>query len=228
MINKTILITGSSKGIGKQLALEFAGRGHDIVLHGRSKKSLEQAKKEIEEKKVQVSYVLGDIRLSDTVDALFKIAKQKNIDILVNNIGIYLNKGVQETSDEEIQEVIDVNFLSIVKLTKVILPLFQEKKAGLIININSMAGKRANKNESIYSASKHALKGFFNCLKLELMGQGIRIVDFYFGAVKTQNTKSRKDYDFLIQSDEAARFVVNNCENYTSLTASEIDVYRIK
>lgn len=228
MSNKTVLITGSSKGIGRQLALEFANQGYNIILHGRDKKALEQVKKKIRQKKVEVSSILGDVRLPKTIDVLFKIAKQKNIDILVNNVGIYLNKDVQETSNKEMQEVMDVNFLSIIKLTKVILPLFQEKKSGLIVNINSMAGKQASKGESIYCASKHALKGFFNCLKLDLIGQKIRIVDFYFGAIKTQVTKSRKDYDLLIQSDEAARFIINSCENYNSLTTSEIDVYRTK
>ncbi len=226
MSKKTVLITGSNKGIGRCLALEFSGKGYDIIIHGRDRISLEEVKQQIE-KNSECSIVVGDITSEKTIEDLAELAKSKGIDILVNNAGIYLNNPVENMSFEECKNMMDVNFFAPVRLIKAILPIFKEKGSGLIVNINSIAGKQSTHGESAYCASKHALRGFSNSLKPEVINYA-RIIDIYLGATATQMTKGRRaDFDLLIKPEEAAKAIVRNCDAYETLCPKEIDIGRI-
>ncbi len=226
MVKKTVLITGSSKGLGKCLALEFS-RKYNIILHGRDKKSLEGVTRQIKASGMDYDVIMGDITSENVLESLAVKAKRKNIDILINNAGIYLNQEFGE-SYEDFKRIMDVNFLAPVRLIQKILPFFVKKGSGLIVNINSVAGKRGSKGESAYCASKHALKGFSDSLKYEVTGKGIRIIDFYLGAMATQMVKGRKNPEMCIQPKDAARFIFGVCNEYPSLNPDEININRRK
>jgi len=227
MPKKNVLITGSSNGLGKHLALEFSAKDYDIIIHGRNQSSLEKIKAQIQENKTKCHIIQGDIRSRKVLESLSDSAKQYNLDILVNNLGVYLNEKFENIGLKTYREIMDINFFSAVNLTKKILPIFKAKGSGLIVNINSIAGKEGSNGESAYCASKQALRGFFNSIRQEITKYGIRVIDIYSGAIATQMTAKRKNPELLIQPKEAAEFIVKNCNLYNSLFPKEIDIGRI-
>ena len=227
MSKRIALITGSSKGLGRCLALEFSNQGYDIIIHGRDKAILDEIENEIR-KKGECYSVVGDIAEEKTLEVLAEEAKKRNIDVLVNNAGIYLSKTAGEMSIEELRKVMEVNFFAHVSLTKKLIPYFLEKGKGLIVNINSVAGKQGSLGESAYAASKHALKGFFDSLSFELTKSGIMILNVYSGAIATKMTAGRKNQENLMKPAEVAKAIVKNCELYDSLGIREINLGKLR
>jgi len=223
MQKKYVLITGSSKGLGKELALEFVKQNYGVILHGRDITSLEAVKNQITSNGVECEIVGGDINSEITIAKLFDIAKQKDIEILVNNSGVYLNKPTQETSEQEYRQIMETNFFAPIILTQKILPIFLGKSRGLIININSVAGKQGSPGEAAYAASKHAMKGHFDSLKFDVTSKGIRIVNIFPGAMNTQMSEGRKDLTKCMQIKEVAEFICHLCsKEQDSFYPSEI------
>ena len=185
-MNKTVLITGSSKGLGEALALEFAKNGYNIILNGRNKKELENVKNKILKKHVKCYSVCGDIRATKTINNLYKVAKSKTISILINNAGIGFKYSLESVTDKQINETIDTNLLSLIKLTKKIYTFFLKKREGTIININSISGLENQELRSIYCASKWGLRGFTDTLKLEAKKNNIGIIGVYPSRIKTK------------------------------------------
>jgi len=149
----TVLITGSSKGLGKSLALVFSKNNYNIILHGRDKKALEDVKKLVIANNVECDIVIGDLTDIKTIEDLSKVAKEKDISILINNAGILSKGSVEDLKDEEIDKVLEVNLGSVIKLTRRIYNHFLKKKSGMIINIISTAGYNPDEELSIYTIS---------------------------------------------------------------------------
>lgn len=226
MRRKTALITGASRGLGKSLALVFASNGYNIILHGRDEERLNSVRQEILKGKVDCYVVIGDITQEQTIINLADCAEKADIDILINNAGIYLQKPVDETSPYELKKVIDVNLVSPILLTKSIFELFKKKSSGLIININSYAGKNFSQLESVYCASKHGLRGFMGAFQFEALKYNVPIINIYSGAMYTDMTAERKDTEKFIQTEEVAEFIYNTVRDYSSMRISEIDIFR--
>jgi len=222
-MKKTIMISGSSRGIGKNLAITFAERGYNLILHGRDEKALEDV---IKECKTDCEVVLGDIRDLDTIDRLYTISKKRNINILVNNAGIYSNRDFKQESFQDFLEVLDVNLISPVRLIKTIYPIFKRKQEGLIVNINSLAGLKGNPSECSYCASKFGLRGFSSSLREYAIRDGIVVTDVFLGAMNTRMTRRREDQARCIDPKEAAEVIANLCENYKTLKVDEVVLTR--
>ena len=223
-----ILITGSSRGLGRSIALVFAKNNSNVILHGRNKDSLQDVKSSIMAYDVDCDVVSGDLVASDTVNRLLLISKEKEgIDILINNAGIYLNKPFLETSMEEFRKVIETNFMSVVSLTAKLFPIMKSKGSGLIININSLAGKAGSMGESAYCASKHALRGFSSSLQFDATKYGIRIVDVYIGAMRTEMAVGRIDRSKFISTDDAAKSIFDLSKNYKTMRITEMNINRM-
>jgi 3-oxoacyl-[acyl-carrier protein] reductase len=226
MAAKTVLITGSSKGLGRSLALAFAANKFNIILHGRDEHALEYAKKRVLENNVDCDVIIGDISSKETINELFKAAEKRSLDILINNAGIYAHKPFQNMNPEELKRIIDVNLIAPVQLIMKIYPIFQIKKSGVIININSVAGKNPNEMEAAYCASKHGLAGFSRSFQFEANENRVRLISVYLGAMNTSMTADRIDHQKLIQTDEAADLILKICMDYQSLKINEIDLSR--
>ena len=222
-----ILITGSSKGLGASLALIFAKNKYDVILHGRDEGSLKKIESEILAHNVECDIIIGDIINSDTINDIKSVSEEKGIDILINNAGIYLNKPFLETSMDQFRQVIETNFMSAVSLSHAIFPIMKSKKSGLIININSLAGKTGSMGESAYCASKHALRGFSSSLQFDATKYGIRIIDVFLGAMQTDMTNSRKDRGKFISANDVADSIFDLCKNYKTMRITEIDYNRM-
>ncbi len=187
MINReSVLITGSSRGIGRELALVFAHNNYNIILHGRDSKNLIKTWGEVQKKGVDVSIVEGDLRQYSTLEGLCEKAKEKDISILINNAGVKCpGLSLERINEEKIEEILAGNLTQLIILTQKIYKWFLEKGHGTIININSMSGLKARQLRTIYSASKWGLRGFTDCLRLEAKPHNIKIIGAYLGMVKT-------------------------------------------
>ena len=185
---KYIVITGASGGIGKALALEVAKRGATPVLLARSLDKLEEAAKEIKiTTGISAPFYRLDVRKREDVEAAFeKVLEQiPVIDVLVNNAGFGIFDEVHALSLDDMSEMFEVNVFGLIACTKKALPAMLDRNSGHIINIASQAGKLATPKSSVYSATKHAVLGFTNSLRMELHDTGIRVTAVNPGPIRT-------------------------------------------
>jgi 3-oxoacyl-[acyl-carrier protein] reductase len=206
---KTAIVTGSSRGIGKETAILLAKKRVSVVICSRSEKEIESAvqeiKKEIndggrDDQDNNNSRVIGmrcDVSVSSQVNSLIKttidIFGSDSIDIPVNNAGVAFNKKIIDTSEEEWNKTINTNLKGAFLFTKAVLPYMIAKKSGVIINVNSGAGKMAFENLSAYCASKFGLMGLAESASLEVNRYNIRIMSICLGQVAT---KMWQDFDY--------------------------------
>lgn len=223
---KTVLITGSSKGLGKALALAFAKQKHHVIIHGRDFQALSELRSRIEKGRGKCSIVCEDINGILGIEKLASAAKRDNIDIFINNAGMHMNKAFHLLSEKEITDILTTNLLSPVLLTKRIFDLMMAKKAGLIINVNSIAGKESAYGEAVYCASKHGLRGFSRSLQYEATANGVRIIDVFLGRMQTALHTGHKDYNKYIDTADAADSIVHIAKSYKSMRITEIDILR--
>ena len=178
-MNKSVLITGASGGIGEALCREFAKEGYDVAIHyNASEEAAFSLKKELEnEYKVKAVPIKADLRNSDEVKALAETALSTfgKIDVLINNAGMAYLTLFQLADDNKIKELFDVNLMSAMALTKEILPSMIKNQWGRIINISSMWGIAGASCEVHYSASKSALIGLTKALAKEVGPSGITV-----------------------------------------------------
>ncbi len=226
MAGKTVLITGSSKGLGKSLALTFAKSGYDVILHGREERGLAKAREAVLKYGVECDVVRGDITSDVTIDELYEAARRRDIEVLINNAGVYVNEPFQTTCPNTFRRVIETNLIATVLLTRRIFPVFQSKKSGLVINVNSIAGKNGSDGESAYCASKHGLRGFTRSIQLEANKDGVRVIEVYLGAMNTAMAEGRREPAKCIRTEEAADLICSLCRDYPSMRINEIDLSR--
>lgn len=187
-MKKTVLITGSARGLGKRLALVFASNNYDIILHDRTKERLKEIKEEVFKKGANYFIVAGNLRKDSTINKLAKAVKEKNASVLINNAAI-VRSGfpLVDLSFNRIEETVETNLIAPIKLCQKIYPIFK-KRSGTIININSMVAIGIKKFKSLHSATKCGLRGFSNSLMLEAEEDNIKVLNIYLSKVKTNPT----------------------------------------
>ena len=189
--NKTIFITGGSRGIGKEVALKFAENGYNIVTYYVSEKTdVEGLKKECEEKGVKSLILKADVTNSEEIENLVKKAVEEfeSIDVLVNNAGITKDNLLMRMSEEEFSKVIDVNLKGTYIVTKIVSKYMMKKRQGSIINLSSVVGVVGNAGQCNYSASKAGIIGFTKSIAKELASRNIRANAVAPGFIETDMT----------------------------------------
>lgn len=189
-MHKTILISGATAGIGKACAMEFAKKGHQLVLTGRRAERLTALKDQLEKEfSIKVFTLNFDIRHQEEVaEAIASIPENfRNIDILVNNAGLAAGVNPIDKGDlSDWEQMIDTNVKGLLYLSKEIIPIFKEKNAGHIINIGSIAGKMAYPNGNVYCATKSAVQALTEGMRIDLLTYGIKVSQVAPGAVETE------------------------------------------
>ena len=189
--NKTIFITGGSRGIGKEVALKFAENGYNIVTNYVSEKTdVEGLKKEFEEKGVKSLILKADVTNSEEIENLVKKAVEEfeSIDVLVNDAGITKDNLLMRMSEEEFSKVIDVNLKGTYIVTKIVSKYMMKKRQGSIINLSSVVGVVGNAGQCNYSASKAGIIGFTKSIAKELASRNIRANAVAPGFIETDMT----------------------------------------
>jgi len=179
------LVTGGDRGIGFSIAGKLVENGYEVIIAATDKRKLEAAKKSLA-KKGKASAFRCDVTDRKQIKKLVKdVGRLGSVDLLVNNAGVAYRKEVLENRDDEIDEMIDVNFRGLVDCTKAFLPGMVERKKGVIINISSGAGKSGIPGLAVYCGTKFAVIGFTEALAGEVEGDGVRVYAICPGATET-------------------------------------------
>lgn len=195
-MNKTALITGATRGIGKQIALTLAQNGYDIAINYRTENdALKDTKKEIEEKGVKCLAVQGDVSNFEDCERFVKeiIEEYGRIDVLVNNAGITKDTLLMRMKKEDFEDVIDTNLVGTFNVTKNVISYMMKSRSGRIINISSVVGVAGNAGQTNYSASKAGMIGFTKSLAKEVASRGILVNAVAPGFIETGMTDVLKD-----------------------------------
>lgn len=225
MITEYAIITGSSKGLGEEIACKLASIGYNIVLHGRDERALALNRQKIKTQYgVSCKYVQGDLTDNSVLDKIKDKIDNLPVTILINNAGVYHNCDITDLSNLDIENMFKVNTIAPIILTKYAYTKYRLEGAGIIVNINSVAGKTGNPKESIYCASKFGLRGFST--SLQMMADAVKIIDVYPAGIKTDMTSHRQDHDMFIDPCEAADLICNSIVNYKSLRVSDLEIRR--
>ncbi|WP_036728421.1 3-oxoacyl-[acyl-carrier-protein] reductase [Peptoniphilus mikwangii] len=194
MKNRTALITGATRGIGKRIAIEFADRGYNLIINYRDKESFELLEKEISDN-CQLLGVRGDVSNFEDVSKIFDegIKRFGTIDVLVNNAGITSDNLAIRMSNEEFDKVIDVNLKGCFYFMKLAAKHMLKNRNGRIISISSVVGLHGNAGQINYAASKAGLIGMTKTLALELASRNITVNAVAPGFIETEMTDKLSD-----------------------------------
>ena len=189
---KKVLVTGASGGIGKAIAIELSSNGADLCLTGRNKSELESLQKLIGG---NCEIIISDLSKSEGIDDLANSAQEKmgQIDILINNAGITRDNLFMRMSEEDWNEVINVNLNSIFKLTKHLIKGMIKRRYGRIINITSVIGVAGGAGQSNYSASKAGIIAMSKSLAQEVGSRSVTVNSIAPGFIETNMTAELSD-----------------------------------
>ena len=184
--DKTVWITGASSGIGQALARQLNALGCTVVLSSRNETLLEVVQNNLPNPDKSMVLPLDLTKQEEFVPATKKVIDRfKDIDILINNGGISQRSFASETPIDIDRAIMEVNYFGHIGLTKAVLPFMQTQKESHIVTISSLSGKFGFFQRSAYAASKHALQGFFESLRLEEEKNNIKVLLAYPGFVNT-------------------------------------------
>lgn len=195
-MDKCALITGATRGIGKQIAITLAKQGYNIALNYRKEnEELENTKKEIEKIGVQILAVKGDVANFEDCENFVKqvIERFGQIDVLVNNAGITKDMLLMRMKKEDFEQVIDTNLVGTFNVTKNVVPYMMKARSGRIINISSVVGISGNAGQTNYSASKAGIIGFTKSLAKEVASRNILVNAVAPGFIETDMTDALKE-----------------------------------
>jgi 3-oxoacyl-[acyl-carrier protein] reductase len=211
---KVAFITGATRGIGRAIALAAADLDYDFFLTGRNMEALEETAERVRQAAIEAEaakngtpgYSRGpliqvhseDLSKPEAADSVFKAFRKcfNRLDLLVNNAGIVLAKKMENYSSEDWETIMNINARAPFFLMQQAVPLLKEAKPGFIINIASVVAHKGYENQSLYSASKHALLGFSKAVARELKDSSVRVHVISPGGVNTDLVRSvRPDID---------------------------------
>lgn len=218
---KNIVITGASGGIGAEIAKLCAKSGANLVLMARSIEKLRQLQTELQQKhQVRVEVYQLDVSNTEKVKEVFTdvFAAIGVVDILVNNAGFGVFREAHIATMDEIKGMFDVNVVGLMACTSMVLPKMRERRFGHIINIASQAGKIATPKSSVYSATKHAVLGYTNSLRMELSDYNVFVTSVNPGPIATnffniadeKGTYVKNVQKFMLQPEYVAQKVVDS------------------
>lgn len=191
---KTVVITGSSRGIGRQLAIRFAKEGANIVLNARKEVPQELIKK-IESLHVETHVVIGDVQNFDEAKNLIDEAKNRfgRVDVLINNAGITKDTLLMRMTEEMFDEVVSVNLKGTFNTIHHVSKLMLKQRFGTIINMSSVIGEIGNAGQANYAASKAGIIGLTKSTAKELAARGITCNAIAPGFIETDMTDHLSD-----------------------------------
>ena len=198
---KVVFVTGGSRGIGKEVALKYAQNGFNIVTNYVSDKTdVEKLKKEFEENNIEALVLKADVSKQEEVEKVVNEVEEEvgPVSVLINNAGFGLMEDFLDFDMDRAEAMFRVNVLGLMYATKYVATKMAERQVGAIINIASMAGKMATPKSTVYSATKFAVLGFSNALRLELKPLGISVMTVNPGPIRTEFfDKADKTHNYL-------------------------------
>lgn len=188
-MKRVALVTGASSGIGKATAQQLIKDGLQVYVAARRVEKM----KDLED--LGAVAIKMDVTKEAEMEAVVQqiLKEQNRIDVLVNNAGYAIYGAMEDTSIEDARRQFEVNLFGLARLTQLVLPTMRKQKSGKIINMSSMGGKMYTPMGSWYHATKHALEGWSDCLRLEVKSFGIQVVIIEPGGIQTEFGDVMKD-----------------------------------
>jgi short-subunit dehydrogenase len=188
---KTIVVTGASEGIGKEITLSLAKKGANIALVARSQENLESVLKEVtalgsKNSKIYICDLAKPEEIKFTTKQII-LDYSKDLIGLVNNAGVWQKKAnLEDISDDELTSVIEIDLLGLIRFTKELLPTLKSQVEASIINISSKSGVTAQASQSIYASAKWGIKGFTEVMREDLKETNVHIAGVYQSGTNTK------------------------------------------
>lgn len=195
-MNEVALITGGTRGIGKEIACTLAEENYDIIINYRTEnEELMKLKKEIEQKRVRCLLLKGDVSKFEDCKKLVEeaINRVNHIDVLVNNAGITKDMLLMRMKPEDFNEVINVNLIGTFNMAKNVINYMMKERKGRIINVSSVVGISGNAGQTNYAASKAGIIGFTKSLAKEVASRNILVNAIAPGFIQTDMTNILKE-----------------------------------
>jgi short-subunit dehydrogenase len=219
--DKVIIVTGASSGIGESIALEFARNGSKVVLAARSENKLSEIVKRITDEGFSAIYIKTDVSIEEECRRLIEntVDKYGTVDVLINNAGLSMRASFLDVELKVLHQLMDVNFWGTVYCTKYALPYLIERK-GSLAGVSSVAGFHGLPGRTGYSASKFAIHGFLETVRVENLKNGLHVMIIAPGFTSTEIRKhaltadgseqgeSPRDEEKLMSPEYVAKCVV--------------------
>lgn len=222
-MNKTVLITGATSGIGLACAKRFAENGDRLILTGRNEQRLAEINKQLVEKGTQVLTLVFDVRDREKARTMIHDlpAEWQTIDVLVNNAGLALGLEPEYQGNyDDWETMIDTNIKGLLNMTRLVVPGMVERNCGHIINIGSVAGDAAYAGGNVYCATKAAVKALTDGLRIDVADTAIRVTNLKPGLVETNFSNTRFHGD-----NERAANVYKGIKPLTGDDIADVAVY---
>ena len=199
-MNKIVLITGATSGIGLGCARKFAENGDKVILTGRNEQRLTEIRKELTDQGAEVLTLAFDVRDREKAKKYIDDLPEewKQIDVLVNNAGLALGLEPEyEGNLDDWETMIDTNIKGLLTMTRLIVPEMIKRNSGHVINIGSVAGDAAYAGGNVYCATKAAVKALSDGLRIDVANTAVRVTNLKPGLVETNfsNVRFRGDTD---------------------------------
>lgn len=219
--DKTAIITGAGKGLGKAIATALAAEGVHVGLIGRTEADLHQLAKDLANYSVKTSVAVADVSDMDAVNRAVDLVKSElgAIDILINNAGVGAFGKFMELEPEDWKRIIDINLMGAYYVTRAVLPEMISRKTGDIVNVSSTAGKNGGAVTSAYSASKFGLIGMSESLMQEVRKHNIRVSTMLPSTVAT-------DMAINLNLTDGNPETVMQAEDFAELLVSQLKLNR--
>jgi NAD(P)-dependent dehydrogenase (short-subunit alcohol dehydrogenase family) len=229
-------ITGAGRGLGRAIALAYADEGAGLFLTARSAAELEQTAKLASARGAAVEWCTADVRSTSDIAAAYQLAIDRygQIDVLVNNAGVWIEKPLLDFSDEEWQLTLDTNVSGVYRCTRAVLPDMKARRRGRIINLASIDGQVGFQKLVPQCASKFAVVGFTKALAKELWADGVAVtaicpseVDKSVGWGEEPQQRPGAPAVKLLPADVARAAVFLASDEALAMTGVTLDVYGI-
>lgn len=208
--DEVVIVTGSTRGIGKEIATAFAKQGATVIILGRNAQSADQTRDELIAQGFKAESFSCDVaNLQNVQEIVNKIVDKHNrVDILINNAGITKDNLLLRMSEEDWDEVIRINLRGVFNFTKVVTRVMLKAKKGKIINISSVIGISGNAGQANYAASKAGIIGFTKSIAKEIASRGITVNSIAPGYIQTEMTAqlNEKTQEEIIKNIPLQRF----------------------
>lgn len=225
-MKKTVVITGGSDGLGKTLA-QCLSEKYDVVILAMKEEKLKDVAKTC-----GCTYKVCDVtayaQVENTIQEVVK--EHGSIDALINNAGLYIQEELEENDSERIRDVVEVNLLGTMYMSKAVIPVMKQQHDGIIININSQGGISQKAERAVYYASKWGVTGFTKSMQDELAKYGIRVTDVLPGMMKTdifQKVNVTKDMAHGLDTKEVGRLVQFILDTPSNVLIPEVGIKHI-
>lgn len=197
-MNKVVIVTGASRGIGREIAKKLSIKGYKVVAnYNKSENEIKKLKEELKNQGIEIECIQGDVSKREEAKKIvnFTLEKYKKIDILINNAGIYQFKEFTQISDQDWNNMINTNLNSVFYMTQEVCLNMIKNKNGSIINMSSIWGLVGSSCEVHYSVSKAGIDAMTKALAKELGPSNIRINSIAPGIIDTDMNKDLKNED---------------------------------